>query len=68
MLASTNFCIFGPFLEMVGEQNQIKRHVTYIYSEITFFGYHILFTKHKKLFLFWRNRPFSKTQIFADFC
>ena len=33
-----------------------------------FIGYHILFTKHKKVFLLWRNWPFSKTLIFADFC
>ena len=31
-------------------------------------GYHILFTKHKKVFLLWRNWPSSKTLIFADFC
>ena len=31
-----------------------------------FIGYHILFTKHKKLFLFWRNRLFANTLIFAD--
>ena len=28
----------------------------------------MLFTKHKKLFLFWRNRSFSNTLIFGDFC
>ena len=28
----------------------------------------MLFTKHKKLILFWRNRSFSNTLIFADFC
>ena len=31
-----------------------------------FIGYHILFTRHKKLFLFWRNRLFANTLIFAD--
>ena len=44
-----------------------KRHVTYIYSERNFIGYRILFTKHKKLFLFLRNRPFNNTLTFADF-
>ena len=43
----------------------------YIYIYILkehFSGYHILFTKHRKLFLFLRNTLFSKTVIFADFC
>ena len=36
----------------------------YILKE-NFIGYHILFTKHKKLFLFWKNRPFNNNLIFA---
>ena len=57
----------GQFLDAVGPHIQVKRHVTYIYIlKEHFIGYHILFTKHKKMFLFWRNRPFSNTLIFAN--
>ena len=33
-----------------------------------FIGYHVLYTKPKKLFLFLRNRLFSNTLTFASFC
>ena len=60
--------IFGQFLDVIGPHSQVKRHVTYIYFERTFYGYRILFTKHKKLFLFLTNKPLSNTLIFSDFC
>ena len=67
MLTSSKYFIFSQLLDVIGPHNQVQRHVTYIYSENHFIGYHIPFTKHKKLFLFWRNRFFSNTLIFCWF-
>ena len=67
MLTSSKYCIFGQFLDVIGPHSQVKRHVTYIYSERTFYGYRILFTKHKKLFLFLTNKPFSNALLFLIF-
>ena len=61
MLISSNFGIFGQFLDVVGQQVYFQKE--------HFIDYHILFAKHTKLFLFWRNRSFSNSLIllvFAD--
>ena len=68
MLTSSKYCIFSQLLDVIGLHSQVKRHVTYIYSEKHFIGYHILFTKHKKLFLFWRNRFLAIPLFFVGFC
>ena len=47
MLTSSNYCIFGQFLDVIGPHSQVKKHVTYVYSERTFY---------------WLSYPLYKTQ------
>ena len=47
MVASSNFCIFSQFSDVVGQHSPVKRHVTYKFSEIKFN---------------WLPYPFYKTQ------
>lgn len=47
MLTSSKTGFFGQFLEVVGPNNQVKRHLTYIFSERKFY---------------WLSHPFYKTQ------
>ena len=47
MLTLSKFCFFGQFLDVVGPHSQVKRYLTYIYYERTFY---------------WLSYPFYKTQ------
>ena len=47
MLTSSNVCIFGQFLDLVGQHSPVKRPVTYIFSDKIFY---------------WLSYPFYKTQ------
>ena len=53
---------------MIGPHSQLKDNLYIYILKERFIGYHILFTKNKKLFLFLRNTPFSNILIFANFC
>ena len=70
MLASSNYCVSDQFSDVIGLHSQLKDKLyIYIYIYILkerFIGYHILFTKHKKLFLFSRNGLSSNILIFAN--
>ena len=68
MLTSSNFCILVNFRTLQDNTVQLKDMQLIYFLKEHFTGYHICFTKHKKLFLFWINRSFSNTLFFADFC
>ena len=66
-IQTSDFCsIFGRDRTTQPSQKAYNLYIYICILEEHFIGYHILFTKHQKLFLFLRNRPFSNTTIFAD--
>ena len=57
MLTSSKFRFFGQFLDVVETRSQVERHVTYIYSERTFYWLSYYFYKTQKTVFFFG--PFS---------
>ena len=52
MLTSSKFRFFGQFLDVVETRSQVERHVTYIYSERTFYWLSNYFYKTQKTVFF----------------
>ena len=67
-MASSKYGIFGQFSDLIGPHSQVKRDVTYIYSERTFYWLSYPVYKTQKTVFVSSNRRFSTTLVFADFC
>ena len=65
MLTSSKFRFFGQFLNVVGSHSNVKRRVTYIYSEITFYLISYPFHKTQKTNFVLEKQTF---QQYPKFC
>ena len=66
-LTSSKYEFSGQFSDVVGPHSKNKRDIIYIFSERTFYWLSCPFYKRQNTVLFWRNKPFSNTLLFADF-